>query len=119
VIDGTDGDVAAAYTEMFDENSSLKVDIEPTRGSDFLYIREIKVSDGFDYVCVGAELIEHILDDFGGGCFGAAFIASGEEALSLPLRRLLQDREFKRFGDNGRLYLRQLSYISPPLPGQP
>jgi hypothetical protein len=117
LIEGTDGDVFTAYAEMFDDHNALKVaEIDPGTGSDFLYIREITVKDPFDFLRVGSELVEHVLDEFGGGCFGAAFIASTDEALSLPLRRLLQNRDFRRFGEAGRLYLRQLAFLSPPLP---
>lgn len=94
--DAVSGDLLETTRILFDEDGELR-DFAGAAGSDLLYFTSVSVDDGHDFFRIAAELIEHVIEQHGGGCFGAAYYR--DETPRLELERALRDRGFTRVED--------------------
>jgi hypothetical protein len=110
--DSVSGDLLETTRILFDEEGELR-DFAGAAGSDLLYFESLSVEDGYDFFRVAMELLEHVIEQFGGGCFGAAYYR--DEMPRLELERALRDRGFARVEDEP-LFFVSLEMRRPPLP---
>jgi hypothetical protein len=110
--DSVSGDLLETTRILFDEEGELR-DFAGAAGSDLLYFTSLSVEDGYDFFRVAMELLEHVIEQFGGGCFGAAYYR--DEMPRLELERALRDRGFARVADEP-LFFVSLEMRRPPLP---
>jgi hypothetical protein len=110
--DSVSGDLLETTRILFDEQGELR-DFAGAAGSDLLYFTSLSVKDGYDFFRVAVELLEHVIEQFGGGCFGAAYYR--DEMPRLELERALRDRGFTRIADEP-LFFVDLELKRPPLP---
>lgn len=110
--DSVSGDLLETTRILFDEEGELR-DFAGAAGSDLLYFTSLSVEDGYDFFRVAVELLEHVIEQSGGGCFGAAYYR--DEMPRLELERALRDRGFARVKDE-RLFFVSLELKRPPLP---
>lgn len=66
------GDLLETTRILFDADGQLR-DFAGAAGSDLLYFTSLSVEDGHDFFKVAVELLEHVIEQYGGGCFGAAY----------------------------------------------
>ncbi len=110
--DSVSGDLLETTRILFDEDGELR-DFAGAAGSDLLYFTSVSVEDGHDFFRVAVELLEHVIEQYGGGCFGAAYYR--DEMPRLELERALLDRGFTRIQDEP-LFFVSLELRRPPLP---
>ena len=110
--DSVSGDLLETTRILFDEEGELR-DFAGAAGSDLLYFTSLSVEDGHDFFRVAVELLEHVIEQYGGGCFGAAYYR--DEMPRLELERALRDRGFTRIEDEP-LFFVTLERRRPPLP---
>jgi hypothetical protein len=110
--DSVSGDLLETTRILFDEEGALR-DFAGAAGWDLLYFTSLSVEDGYDFFRVAVELLEHVIEQFGGGCFGAAYCR--DEMPRLELERALRDRRFVRIADEP-LFFVSLDMRRPPLP---
>jgi len=110
--DSVSGDLLETTRILFDEEGELR-DFAGAAGSDLLYFTSLSVEDGYDFFRVAVELLEHVIEQYGGGCFGAAYYR--DEMPRLEVERALRDRGFARIQDE-RLFFLSLELRRPPLP---
>ena len=110
--DSVSGDLLETTRILFDEDGQLR-DFAGAAGSDLLYFTSLSVEDGYDFFRVAVELLEHVIDQYAGGCFGAAYYR--DEMPRLELERALRDRGFARIEDEP-LFFVNLELRRPPLP---
>jgi hypothetical protein len=110
--DSVSGDLLETTRILFDEEGELR-DFAGAAGSDLLYFEALTVEDGYDFFRVALELLEHVIEQYGGGCFGAAYYR--DQMPRLELERALRDRGFARVKDE-RLFFVSLELRRPPLP---
>ena len=110
--DSVSGDLLETTRILFDEEGELR-EFAGAAGSDLLYFTSLSVKDGYDFFRVAVELLEHVIEQFGGGCFGAAYYR--DEMPRLELERALRDRGFARVEEE-QLFFVSLEMRRPPLP---
>lgn len=110
--DSVSGDLLEATRILFDESGELR-DFAGAAGSDLLYFTSLSVEDGHDFFRIAVELLEHVIEQYGGGCFGAAYYR--DEMPRLELERALRDRGFTRVEDEP-LFFVSLELKRPRLP---
>jgi len=110
--DSVSGDLLETTRVLFDEDGQLR-DFAGAAGSDLLYVESLSVEDGHDFFRVAVELLEHVIEQYGSGCFGAAYYR--DEMPRLELERALLDRGFTRIEDEP-LFFVSLELKRPPLP---
>jgi hypothetical protein len=111
--DSLSGDLLETTRILFHENGELR-DFAGAAGSDLLYFTSLSVEDGYDFFRVAVELLEHVIEQYGGGCFGAAYYR--DQMPRLELERALLDRGFTRVEDEP-LFFVNLELRRPALPG--
>lgn len=111
--DSVSADLLETTRILFDEEGELR-DFAGAAGSDLLYFELLSVEDGYDFFQVAVELLEHVIEQYGGGCFGAAYYR--DQMPRLELERALRDRGFTRIEDEP-LFFVNLEYRRPALPG--
>lgn len=94
--DSVGGDLLETPRILFDEEGELR-DFAGAAGSDLLYFESLSVEDGHDFFRVAVELLEHLIEQYGDGCFGAAYYR--DQLPRLELERALRDRGFARVQD--------------------
>ncbi len=110
--DSVSGDLLETTRILFEEEGELR-DFAGAAASDLLYFEALTVEDGYDFFRVAVELLEHVIEQYGGGCFGAAYFR--DQMPRLELERALRDRGFARV-DNEALFFVNLELKRPPLP---
>lgn len=110
--DAVSGDLLETTRILFDADGELQ-DFAGAAGSDLLYFTSLSVEAGYDFFRVAVELLEHVIEQYGGGCFGAAYYR--DEMPRLELERALRDRGFKRVSDE-LLFFVNLELRRPALP---
>ncbi len=110
--DSVSEDLLETTRVLFDEERELR-DFAGAAGSDLLYFESLSVEDGYDFFRVAVELLEHVIEQYGGGCFGAAYYR--DQMPRLELERALRDRGFARVEDEP-LFFVSLELRRPPLP---
>jgi hypothetical protein len=110
--DSVSGDLLETTRILFDGEGGLR-DFAGAAGSDLLYFTSLSVEDGYDFFRVAVELLEHVIDQYGGGCFGAAYYR--DQMPRLELERALTDRGFARV-QNERLFFVGLEMKRRALP---
>ncbi len=110
--DSVSGDLLETTRILFDEEGELR-DFAGAAGSGLLYFTSLSVEDGHDFFRVAVELLEHVIEQYGGGCFGAAYYR--DEMPRLELERALRDRGFARIEDEP-LFFVNLELRRPALP---
>jgi hypothetical protein len=110
--DSVSGDLLETTRILFDEDGELR-DFAGAAGSDLLYFTSLSVEEGYDYFRVAVELLEHVIEQYGGGCFGAAYYR--DQMPRLELERALRDRGFARVEDEP-LFFVKLELRRPGLP---
>lgn len=113
--DSVSGDLLETTRILFDEEGELR-DFAGAAGSDLLYFTSLSVEDGHGFFRLAVELLEHVIEQYGGGCFGAAYYR--DEMPRLELERALRDRGFTRIEDEP-LFFVSLELRRPPLPAAP
>lgn len=111
--DSVSADLLETTRILFDEEGDLR-DFAGAAGSDLLYFESLSVEDGHDFFRVAIELLEHVIEQCGGGCFGAAYYR--DEMPRLELERALRDRGFERVLDE-RLFFVSLELRRPARDG--
>ncbi len=66
--DSVSADLLETTRILFDEDGELR-DFAGAAGSDLLYFELLSVEDGYDFFRVAVELLEHVIEQYGGGCF--------------------------------------------------
>jgi hypothetical protein len=110
--DSVSGDLLETTRILFDEDGQLR-DFAGAAGSDLLYFKSLSVEVGHDFFRVAVELLEHVIEQYGGGCFGAAYYR--DEMPRLELERALRDRGFALV-PNETLFFVSLELRRPGLP---
>ena len=113
--DAISGDLLETTRILFDDERELR-DFAGAAGSDLLYFTSLSVDDGYDFFRVAVELLEYVIEQYGGGCFGAAYYR--DEMPRLELERALRDRGFTRVEEEP-LFFVNLELRRPALPKAP
>jgi len=113
--DAISGDLLDTTRILFDDERELR-DFAGAAGSDLLYFTSLSVDDGYDFFRVAVELLEYVIEQYGGGCFGAAYYR--DEMPRLELERALRDRGFTRVEEEP-LFFVNLELRRPALPKAP